>query len=124
MAETPKLTFTTGNAVIDGLILKGIVALAGIAATWLYQHLKLTDPNYVTYLSGTIVTVLIMAAAAIYGVIATQVHRAQGVTAGMNLAVSGNMRRLATGVPAPVTPASAAQIVKDYAPPPAVAAAP
>lgn len=122
---TPAPTTTlsiTGNPEIDGLILKGLMAgsaaIAGVILTWLNAH-GFNDPNLNLMLSGAVLSVLAMVATAIWSFIKSRLDRAKAVNAGINLFAAGasiNVPVDHTGLVTPkqATPASAADIVKNF----------
>lgn len=120
-APTPTLSIT-GNPAIDGMILKGLMAgsaaIAGVILTWLNAH-GFNDPNLNLMLSGAVLSVLAMVATAIWSFIKSRLDQAKAVNAGINLFASGasvNVPVDHTGLvmPKPVTPESAANIVRDF----------
>jgi hypothetical protein len=116
-ATTPLSASITGNAALDGLILKGITVLATLATTWLMSHLDLKDPNFAYWLTGAITSALAIGATAVWGVLNSRLNQVKAVTAGMNLVVSGaaiTQSNVTGTVLKPVTPASAAEIVKNF----------
>lgn len=116
----------TGNAALDGLILKAIAALAAAGAMYASQHLHLSDPAYTEWLTGIISSGLLMAATAAWGWVNTRANEAKAVQAGVSLVASG--KALASDgktvvttndgatPPLAVTVATAQQIIKDFAP--------
>lgn len=121
---TPTVTATaaptmviTGNAAVDGILFKGIVALATFLAAWAAAHINLgnIDPAWIT---AGLIGFFIAIATTAWGYVRSKLHTAQAVQAGINLAVSGNAIMQGTwngkATPLPVTPASAQQIVKDF----------
>jgi hypothetical protein len=124
--QTPSMPFTTGNAALDGIILKLIVGLAALIVPWLMAHLKLTDPNYALWLTGAVTGLLLAGAAFVWGWFSTNVLKAQAIQSGINLTVSGKAVTTTGEViavatpestpPLPVTAASADKIMKDFPP--------
>lgn len=120
MALVPKSLVLTGNPAVDGTIFRGIVFVAGVAGTWLYSHLKLTDPNYATVLSGVIVAALVAAVTFVWAWIVSKINQAKAVQAGVAMKASGaSVPVPAPGLPGlvidkPVTPATAQAIVKAF----------
>lgn len=130
--QTPAqpVTTITGNPGLDSLIRSALIAaaaaLTGVMLGWLNAH-GFNDPNLNLLLSGAVLTVLTTAAVTLWGYLkGTQVGRAvadahvAGVTAGANLALSGNAVTTtdpSTGatVVAPFTVASAKETIADYA---------
>lgn len=126
-ADIPKALNLTGNPAIDGLILKGIIALAVFIVSQIAPHLHITDPNYIKSLVATVAVLLIGAATFVYGWYLSKTNQAKAVQAGVNLTVSGNALAAdgktvvsannGTTPPLPVTMATGAEIVKKYAAP-------
>jgi hypothetical protein len=128
MQPTTKIPAITGDPAMDGLIMKGIVALVMLVVPWLMTHLKLSDPEYAVWLTATLISVLVGVATFVWGWFLTQINQAKAVQAGVNLTTSGNALAADGSVitkfqadsgstpPKPVTVASAQQIVKDFAP--------
>lgn len=120
----------TNNPAIDGLILRGLMWAAGLAAgvivTWLNAH-GFVDPNLKLMITGGLLSLLTAVAALIYGFVLSKINQAKAVQAGINLTVSGNALAAdgktvvgandGTTPPLPVSAATAAQIVKDFAVP-------
>ena len=121
----PKMLNLTGNPAVDGLILKGILLLAAYIVHLVAPHLHITDPDYITYLTGSVVSTLIIVVTFAYGWFLTKANQAKAVQAGVNLTVSGNAlaadgKTVVTAndgstPPLPVTAATANQIVKNFA---------
>lgn len=109
----------TGNQELDGLILKGIAAGAVWLATLASEHLKISDPNFVSYLTTTIAGAGVTLAVAAWGVLNVRFHRAKDVQAGITLAMTGKALFQGTGdgkvTPIPVTPTTAKEIVDNFA---------
>src|SRR6185312_8845680 len=97
---TPTSLSITGNPAIDGLILKGILAIAaaatGVILTWLNAH-GFNDPNLNLMVSGIIVSILAMGATAAWGWMNSKIAQAKEVQAGLNLGLSGNSINVKTG---------------------------
>lgn len=118
---TPTSLSITGNPAIDGLILKGILAVAaaatGIILTWLNAH-GFSDPNLNLMVSGVIVSILTMGVTAIWGWMNSKVAQAKAVQAGLNLGLSGNSINIKAGdgtvTPLPITSSAADRIVKEF----------
>lgn len=118
---SPTSLSITGNPAIDGLILKGLMAgaaaITGVILTWLNAH-GFSDPNLNLMLSGAILSVLAMAATAVWGYINSRVAVAKGVQAGMNLVLAGQAIMAPTrgnlSMPVPVTTTTAQAIVKEF----------
>lgn len=131
----PALPFSTGNPTYDSLIHSALIAasaaLTAYIVAWLNAH-KITDPNLNLMVGGAIFGVLAAIAGTAWSVwqhivtkqVLTNVIVPQAVEAGIKLARSEELLMDKTGIPVPVTPASAAQIVKDFAPVPPVVPAP
>jgi MFS-type transporter involved in bile tolerance (Atg22 family) len=116
-ASTPFSAAITNNPALDSLILKGLTILATWAALWIASHLNMNDPNFIYWLTGTLTSVLALGATAIWGVLQTRLNQVKAVTAGMNLvAADAAIKQISMSGTTfkPVTPASAAQIVKDF----------
>ncbi len=123
---TPSLTFTTGNAALDGVILKLIgMAAVGIVA-WAAQHLKISDPEYIAALTAGVISVLAGVAAVVWGVILTGINRARNMQSALLMAhdqqaIDTQGKIIPMGnpdstPPLPVTVTSSAQIEKNYPP--------
>jgi hypothetical protein len=117
---TPAQSYTfaiTKNPLIDSLILKGLLALASIIATWAISHLNFMSIDPVT-MTAAIFAVLTGIATAAWGWVANKASQAKAVNAGINLALAGasvNIPILGGAVtPLPATPATAQQIVKEF----------
>lgn len=132
--STPKTTQATtlaitGNPQIDGLILKGLIAVsaaaAGVIATWLNAH-GFKDPNLNLMIDGLVMSVLSGGLVMVWGWVQSRGNTARAVQAGINLTVAGKAlaadgttvvtKNNGATPPMPVTAATAAQIVKDFAP--------
>lgn len=118
----------TGNAALDGLILKLIFGALTALATWLATQLKIADPAFVTNLATDLLPVAIGAAVLAYGWIMSKVNQAKAVQAGINLTVSGqavttdgekivSLGSPDASPPKSVTTASAPEIVKNFSAP-------
>lgn len=118
---TPTSLSITGNPAIDGLILKGILAIAaaatGVILTWLNAH-GFNDPNLNLMVSGVIVSILAMGVTALWGWMNSKIAQAKAVTAGINLGLSGNSINVRSGdgtvTPLPVSTSAADRIVKEF----------
>lgn len=130
----PVIPSITGYPQLDSLIrsalLSAAAALTAVIVTWLNAH-GFTDPNLSVMIGGAILSLLGAVVIAGWGFLQAQwskrvvsVATTSGVRAGAALALSGNLitQQTVSGetVVAPITPASAVQIVKDYAPAPKV----
>lgn len=114
----------TGNAVVDGLILKAIVAAATTTAGILAAKLGITDGKFPAEAVEMLVPIAVAGAALVWGTLIAKFGRAKAVQAGINLAVTG--RALAadgqtvirsndgTTPPKPVTVETAKMIVKTF----------
>lgn len=120
----------TGNAALDGLILRVLVGFAASIATaivtWLGAH-HFSDPNLQLMISTALVAVFTTGATLIYGFVLSKVNQAKAVQAGINLTVSGNALAQdgktvvdandGTTPPLGVTTKTAPEIVKNFATP-------
>lgn len=116
----------TGNAAIDGVILKLIASAAASAAMYAGSHLKLNDPALTTDLTEAVSGGLLLAATLAWGWVNTKMNLAKAVQAGVSLVASGaalaaDGKTLVTAndgstPPKAVTVATAQQIIKDFAP--------
>lgn len=131
-----QLPFSTGNAAYDSLIRSIIIGVSGIATGaavgWLNRE-GFHDPNLTMLVGGAVFGLVASIAGGAWGVwqhirskqIVTNEIVPQAVEAGIKLARSEELKIDKTGIPVPVTPESAAEIVKNFAPiPPVVPAAP
>lgn len=89
MALVPKSVTITDDPAKDGLIYKAIVLVSGVAATWAYVHLKLTDPDYIAYLTGGITAALVVAVTFIAGFINSRVLTAKSMNAAITMKAAG-----------------------------------
>jgi hypothetical protein len=121
----------TGNAAVDGLIIRILTAAAAALAAWIVAWLKargFSDPNTQALIAGAAFSILAGIAATAYGWVLAKVNQAKAVQAGVNLSVSGqavttdgekitSLGSPDASPPKPVTTASAAEIVKQFATP-------
>lgn len=120
MALVPKSLVLTGNPAIDGTIFRGIVAVASIGGTWLYTHLKLTDPDYAKYLTGAIIAALVTAVTFVWGWINSKANQAKAMNAAVAMKAAGASIPVPSQVvpgavtDRPITPATAQEIVKQF----------
>lgn len=107
----------TQSPAVDGILLKALFGAASWLAIWAITNLHLAnmDPKV---LGLAIFGVLVSVATLAFGYINSRLMQAKSVTAGVNLALSGASINVPSApglsTPVPVTPASAAQIVKEF----------
>ena len=114
----------TGNSVVDGIILKTILSVAGTMAGYLASRLHINDPDFAGNLVEVVLPVAVAGAAFTWNVMRAKFSRAQAVQAGINLVVTGRAidndgnvitgETIGTTPPKPVTTETAKQIVKAF----------
>lgn len=118
----------TGNPALDAILLKLIMTALGGFATWMATKLDIKDPEFVTALVETLLPIVAGAMLLVYAWFKAKIDQAMAVQAGVNLTVSGEAvttdgeKIVSLGSPSaippkPVTPAAAAEIVKNFAEP-------
>jgi hypothetical protein len=122
----PKSITITGDPARDSIIFKFVVVAATFCATWLYTKLKLTDPDYLAYLTGAITAGLVVVLTMIAGFLNSRILQAKSMNAALNLQASGASRlvpaeTVSDAVPTPgavvnkpITPLTAQEIVKRF----------
>lgn len=122
----PKSITITGDPARDSIVFKFVVVAATACATWLYTHLKLTDPDYLAYLTGAVTAVLVVVLTTVAGFVNSRILQAKSMNAALNLQAAGaSVLVPAESVPnapkipgavvnQPITPLTAQQIVKRF----------